>query len=82
MIPLDLIGKLDQFQKCFDLDEYYKNRREVFADLIRFSFLPASSSARETVRQILDLALSEPSDAGSEFIEVYNSITGKEEKQP
>ena len=81
MIPLDLIGKLDQFQKCFDLDEYYENRRDVFADLIRFSCLPASSSARETVRQILDLALSEPSDAGNEFMEVYNSMTGKEDKQ-
>ena len=81
MIPLDLIGKLDKFQKCFDLDEYYKNRREIFADLIRFSFLPASSSARETVRQILGLAESVPSDAGSEFIEVFNSITGEEHRQ-
>ena len=82
MIPLDLIGKLDKFQKCFDLDEYYKNRREIFADLIRFSSLPASSSARETVRQILELAKSEPSDAGCEFIEVYNSITEKSTDNP
>ncbi len=74
MIPLDFLGKLDLYDRCFDVNKYYSNRRKVFEDLIRFSFLPKSVSARDTVKQLLALAKKTPSSAGREFSEVWHSI--------
>ena len=72
MIPLDILGKLDKFDRSFKLDNYYDKRKEVFADLIEFSKRPEAFSARKTVEQILTLAHKENNDVGNEFIEVYN----------
>ncbi len=74
MIPLDMMGKLDGFGESFDLDRYHHDRRRIFEDLIRFSDIPAAASARDTVRQLLQLAETERSEAGDEFLEVYESL--------
>jgi len=58
--------------EVFLIDDYYANRSEVFRSLIEFSKRPEASSARETVRQIVELASSESSEAGNEFLRVYN----------
>ncbi|MCR4684773.1 MAG: hypothetical protein K5649_04835 [Lachnospiraceae bacterium] len=71
MIPLDLIGKLDQFGNSFNLEKYYANREKTFADLIRFSKLPEAFSARDTVAQIKKLAEEEPSEAGKLFLNLW-----------
>lgn len=52
MIPLDILGKLDQFEKSFDTAKYYANRQGVFKDLILFSKRPEASAARESVQQL------------------------------
>lgn len=71
IIPLDLLGKLEGFKESFDLEDYEKKRAERFAFLIDFSKRPEASSARETVRQLLELAEKEESEAGNLFLEIY-----------
>lgn len=72
MIPLDLLGKLTFFDRAFDLEEYEKNKHEVFEELIRYSRRPEAEAARTTVRQLLDLAKNRPSASGELFLEAYN----------
>jgi len=74
MIPLDILGKLPNFSKCFDLDKYYKNRKKIMEDLIHFSMRPEAEAAREMVRQILELSESVQNEAASDFLEVYGKI--------
>lgn len=74
MIPLDIMGRLDQFEESFDLEEYYAHREEVFRDLIIFSQRPEASSARESVQQILHLVDICDNDAGKLFSSVYEAI--------
>lgn len=73
MIPLDLLGKLDAFSDSFDLDAYYREREERIRFLIEFSKRPEASSARETVRQLKELAEKEPSEAGELFLNLYKT---------
>ena len=75
MIPLDIMGKLDQFGESFDLEKYDAHREEVFENLILFSQRPEASSARESVQQILDLADRYDNEAGKLFRSVYDRIT-------
>lgn len=74
VVPLDLLGKLDLFSETFDVPQYQRNRARVFEDFIRFSLRPEASSARESVRQILALAESDPSEAGDLFLQTYRSV--------
>lgn len=74
IIPLDILGKLDKFEKVFDIKKYYANRKEVFRFLIQFSKKPEMSSARESVKQFLKLASEVDTEAGREFVEVYNGM--------
>lgn len=74
IIPLDILGKLDMFEKVFDIKKYYANRKDIFKSLFLFSKRPEMSFAREIVRQLLKLALDEGNEAGREFIEVYNDM--------
>ena len=69
MIPLDIMGRLENFRDSFDVDAYNARREEIFEELIRFSHRPEAASARESVRQILQLAKQEGSEAGKLFIE-------------
>ena len=71
MIPLDFIGKLDNFRESFDVDKYYANRENVYKDLIEFSKSPECSSARKTIELLLEEADKEPSEAGELFRKVY-----------
>ena len=71
IIPLDILGKLDQFGKIFDIAKYYANRKEIFKNLIQFSKRPEASAAREAVQQILKLASDMDNEVGREFIETY-----------
>ncbi len=75
MIPLDVMGKLDRFEACFDLDKYDREREEVFESLVLFSQRPEASSARETVQQILQLADRYDNAAGTLFRSVYERIS-------
>lgn len=72
MIPLDIMGKLSAFSPVFDLPKYYGNRKKVMKDLIEFSKIPASSTAREVVRQTLELTTEYPGEAASDFRDVIN----------
>ena len=74
MIPLDLLGKLNLFSETFDVPQYQRNRASVFEDFIRFSLRPEATSARESVRQVLALAESDPSESGDLFIQAYRSV--------
>ena len=74
MIPLDFIGKLDRFENSFDVEKYYKNREDVFRNLIKYSFDPVVKSATDTVEQLIDLAHKEPSDAGDLFLKTYDEM--------
>ena len=74
LIPLDIMGRLDGFGRSFDLDKYYRNRRDGFRALIRFSRRPEASSARDSVRQFIDLAGKERSEAGTLFLEEYETL--------
>ncbi len=76
MIPLDMLGKLDQFRDSFDLEEYDQDRRKVFSDLIRFSFLPEAASAKDMVEQLVSLAKAAPSEAGHEYLSVWRDLSG------
>ena len=76
MVTLDLLGKLDLFSETFDVPQYQRNRARVFEDFVRFSLRPEASSARESVRQILALAESDPSEVGDLFIRTYRSVMG------
>lgn len=78
MIPLDMLGKLDGFGNRFDVPAYYANRERVFESLIRFSWRPEASSARETVRQLLELARTHPSQAGDLFTAVHARLAAAE----
>jgi len=75
MIPLDIMGKLDQFGESFDLAKYNAQREEVFRSLILFSQRPEASSARESVQQILQLADSCDNETGRLFRSVHDRIT-------
>ncbi len=75
MIPLDLLGKITLFGQVFDVDDYTKNRRGIFEELIRYSQRPEAEAARETVRQLLNLAENRPSEAGNLFLEVYRNVS-------
>ena len=75
MIPLDVIGKLHQFEESFDLEKYYAQREEVFREMILFSQRPEASSARESVQQILQLADRYDSEAGRLFRSIFSRIT-------
>ena len=79
MVPLDILGKLDDFSERFDLDRYYGNRRSIFEKLIRYSFRPEADAAREIVRQIIDLAEETESEAGNEFVDVWHDISDKQQ---
>jgi hypothetical protein len=74
MIPLDMLGKLSQFEKTFDTTKYYANRRGIFKNLIRFSKRPEASSARESVQQFAMLSLEADNEAGREFLDVYDEV--------
>ncbi len=69
IIPLDIMDKLEGFEKSFDLNRYRSERKKVFKDLIDFSKRPEASSARDSVRQFVKLAEKEQSEAGREFLE-------------
>ena len=74
MVPLDVIGKLDKFDSIFDLDKYYANREEIFRDLITFARRPEASSARETVKQVMDeIDAGNSGKAGELFKKVYEA---------
>ena len=73
MIPLDFIGKLDNFRESFDVDKYYANRENVYKELIEFSKSPECSSARKIIELLLEEANREPSEAGELFKKVYGS---------
>ena len=73
MIPLDFLGKLDMFAKSFDLESYEKDREEIYRYLIRFSKRPEAFSARETIRQLLELNETRPSPKGDLFKSIYES---------
>lgn len=75
MVPLDLIGKLDKFQACFDIEKYNINRRDIYEKMIRFSMKPESVSPRTIVAQILKHADSS-GEAGALFKEVYEYCQG------
>jgi transcription elongation factor Elf1 len=34
LVTLDILGKIDQYNDVFDLDDYYKNRKKYFASVI------------------------------------------------
>ena len=70
MMPLDMLGKLDGFGESFDLGSYYRERRDRFRFLLDFAKRPEASSARETVRQLKELAQTEQTEAGRIFLEV------------
>ena len=72
MIPLDILGRLDEFGESFDLKSYYRDRKEIFKFLLDFSKRPEASSAREIVRQIKELAEEEDSEAARLFLETYS----------
>ncbi len=72
IIPLDIIGKLNQFDKTFDTAKYYANRQDVFRNLIRFSKRPEASAARESVKQFMKLSIEADNEAAREFINVCN----------
>ena len=74
IIPLDILGKLNGFEKVFDTKKYYSQRRDIYKRLILFSRRPEASSARESVRQILSLSKEQNNEAGKEFISVYNEL--------
>ena len=76
MVTLDLLGKLDGFRESFDVEKYYANRREVFESFIRFSMRPEASSARESIRQILELATDGDTNACREFEAAYRAVVG------
>lgn len=73
ILPLDFIGKLDNFKESFDVDKYYKNRKKVFEDFVTFSKRPEASSARATIKQLIDLANENPTEAGDLFKEIAGS---------
>lgn len=75
MIPLDIMGKLDRFGECFDLQKYYAQREEVFGELIRYSQGTKAKSAGESVQQILRLTDRYDSDAGRLFRSEYERLT-------
>lgn len=77
MIPLDILGKLDQFGKSFDTAKYYANRQGVFKDLILFSKRSEASAARESVRQLVRLSLEADNEAGREFLDAYDEVKRK-----
>jgi hypothetical protein len=70
MMPLDILSKLDGFGDSFDIESYYRERKERFRFLLDFSKRPEASSARETVRQMRELAESEKSEAAEMFREI------------
>jgi hypothetical protein len=74
MIPLDILGKLDHFEKSFDTAKYYANRKGVFRNLILFSKRPEASAARESVRQFVRLSLEADNEAGREFLDAYHEL--------
>lgn len=74
IIPLDLLGKLDGFTESFNLDEYRRNREDLFRFLVEFSKRPEMGSARTMVSQLLDLANKEKSVAGDLFINTYEAL--------
>lgn len=80
IISLDLLGKLDGFEKSFDLEKYRRDRWELFRFLVGFSKRPEAESARNTVCQLLDLAKKEKNEAGDMFIRAYGSVTDKQAK--
>lgn len=73
MIPLDVMGKLDGFRESFDLECYYSNRERIYRSLIDYSKRPEASSARQTVRQLLELSEEEHSPGAKLFQSVYIS---------
>ena len=77
MIPLDILGKLDRFEKPFDTAKYYANRQGVFKDLILFSKRPEASAARESVRQLVRLSLEADNEAGREFLDAYADMMAR-----
>ncbi len=72
IIPLDIMGKLDGFGESFNLDKYYSERKKVFSDFINFSKRPEASTARDSVKQIVELAKRENTAAGEDFLEVLS----------
>ena len=80
IIPLDIMGKLDRFRACFDLDAYYSNRKNVYRELITFSFRPEASSARDSVRQFIRLSEQEKTEPGVAFLDEYNAILKEQER--
>ena len=73
--PLDLLGKLDSYGESFDLGSYYRDRTDRFRFLLEFAKRPEASSARETVRQLKELAQAEQSEAGRLFLKVYEEAS-------
>ena len=77
IIPLDILGKLDRFEKSFDTAKYYANRQDVFKRLIRFSMRPEASAARESVRQFVKLSKEAGNEAGREFLDIYDDMMAR-----
>ena len=71
IIPLDLQGKLDGFEKSFDLDTYRRNKEELFRFFVEFSKNSEADATRTMVHQLLDIANKEKSEAGDMFIRAY-----------
>lgn len=76
MVPLDIMGKLNNFKESFDLDKYYGTRKQLFADLIDFSKRLEATSARDCVKQFTALAEEEQTDAAELFKEALESQDG------
>ena len=74
IIPLDILGKLNGFERVFDTAKYYADRQNIFERLILFSWRPEASAARESVHQILELSKELDNEAGREFVDVYNKL--------
>lgn len=75
MVPLDMIGKLDKYGACFNVEKYKKNRRNIFEQMIRFSMRPESVAPKKIVNQILRHTDS-AGEAGALFKEVYEECIG------
>ena len=76
MVPLDIMGKLNNFKESFNLDKYYETRKQLFADLIDFSKRPEATSARDCVKQFTALAEEEQTEAAELFKEALESQDG------
>ena len=71
MVVLDLLGKLDNFEKSFDLEKYYADRRKYIKILYDGTLRPELASLRESWADITEFANAHQCEAG-EIIKEFN----------